>query len=65
MVIAHEETFGPVAPVIKFEEEEEAVAIANASPFGLAGQLVCIALTVSNEVEPRGGWFGSQSSLRH
>ncbi len=40
MVIANEETFGPVAPVIMFEEEEEAVAIANASPFGLAGQLV-------------------------
>ena len=37
MRIAHEETFGPVAAMVKFEEEEEAVAIANSSPFGLAG----------------------------
>lgn len=32
-----EETFGPVAPVVKFDPEEEAIAIANATPFGLAG----------------------------
>jgi succinate-semialdehyde dehydrogenase/glutarate-semialdehyde dehydrogenase len=31
-----QETFGPVAPLIKFEKEEEAVALANASEFGLA-----------------------------
>lgn len=32
-----EETFGPVAPVFKFETEAEAVALANASSAGLAG----------------------------
>ncbi|MCZ0961099.1 NAD-dependent succinate-semialdehyde dehydrogenase [Paracoccus sp. EF6] len=37
MKIAREETFGPVAPVWRFETEEEAVALANASEFGLAG----------------------------
>ncbi len=31
-----EETFGPVAPLFRFEEEEEAIAMANATPFGLA-----------------------------
>jgi succinate-semialdehyde dehydrogenase/glutarate-semialdehyde dehydrogenase len=31
-----EETFGPVAPLIKFDKEEDAVALANASEFGLA-----------------------------
>jgi len=36
MVLAHEETFGPVAPLFRFETEEEAIAIANATPFGLA-----------------------------
>src|SRR4051812_17363093 len=37
--IAREETFGPVAPLIGFESEEEAIAIANASEYGLAAYL--------------------------
>src|SRR5699024_334526 len=36
MVIMHEETFGPVIPIIGFKEIEEAVEIANDTPFGLA-----------------------------
>jgi succinate-semialdehyde dehydrogenase / glutarate-semialdehyde dehydrogenase len=36
MLVAREETFGPVAPVFKFSTEEEAVAAANATEFGLA-----------------------------
>jgi len=36
MRLAGEETFGPVAPIFKFETEEEALAIANGTPFGLA-----------------------------
>ncbi|MGG7516381.1 NAD-dependent succinate-semialdehyde dehydrogenase [Allorhizobium undicola] len=36
MQLAAEETFGPVAPLFRFETEEEAVAIANGTPFGLA-----------------------------
>ncbi len=36
MRLAHEETFGPVAPLFKFASEEEAVRIANDTPFGLA-----------------------------
>lgn len=36
MRVATEEIFGPVASVIAFEDEEEAMAIANASEFGLA-----------------------------
>jgi len=37
MTIAREEIFGPVASVLKFETEAEAVARANATDFGLAG----------------------------
>ncbi|TPX37125.1 hypothetical protein SmJEL517_g00947 [Synchytrium microbalum] len=37
MLIHEEETFGPVAALFKFETEEEVVALANATPFGLAG----------------------------
>ncbi|KQN36925.1 NAD-dependent succinate-semialdehyde dehydrogenase [Sphingomonas sp. Leaf407] len=36
MRLASEETFGPVAPVFRFTHEAEAVALANATPFGLA-----------------------------
>ncbi len=33
---AREETFGPVAPVFRFKTEAEAIAMANATEFGLA-----------------------------
>ena len=34
--ITFEETFGPVAPVYKFKDENEVIELANNSPFGLA-----------------------------
>ena len=36
MVVAREETFGPLAPVFRFETEEEAIQMANDTEFGLA-----------------------------
>lgn len=36
MVIMNEETFGPIAPIQKVETEEEAIRLANNTPFGLA-----------------------------
>ena len=36
MLCAREETFGPVAPVFRFETEAEAIALSNATEFGLA-----------------------------
>ena len=32
----YEETFAPVAPIVRFEKEEDAIRMANASPFGLS-----------------------------
>jgi succinate-semialdehyde dehydrogenase/glutarate-semialdehyde dehydrogenase len=36
MLVAREETFGPLAPVVRFETEEQAIAMANDTEFGLA-----------------------------
>ncbi len=36
MRLATEETFGPVAPLFRFKDEDEAIAFANNTPFGLA-----------------------------
>jgi len=36
MKFSREEIFGPVAPVFKFETEDEAIALANATEYGLA-----------------------------
>ena len=39
MRIAREEIFGPVVGVIPFDTEEEAMRLANASPYGLSGSI--------------------------
>jgi succinate-semialdehyde dehydrogenase/glutarate-semialdehyde dehydrogenase len=36
MTICREETFGPVAPIIRFDSEDQAMEMANDTPFGLA-----------------------------
>lgn len=38
-LLMREETFGPVAPIAAFDTEEEAVRLANDTPFGLAAYL--------------------------
>jgi len=39
MLCAREETFGPLAPVFRFKEDQEAIDAANATEFGLAAYL--------------------------
>jgi succinate-semialdehyde dehydrogenase/glutarate-semialdehyde dehydrogenase len=36
MLVAREETFGPIAPLFRFQTEAEAISLANATEFGLA-----------------------------
>ena len=37
MLVSHEETFGPVAPLIRFKTEADAIRLANDTEFGLSG----------------------------
>ena len=39
MLIAHEETFGPITPLIRFDDEADAIRMANDTEFGLASYL--------------------------
>jgi betaine-aldehyde dehydrogenase len=50
MTIAREEIFGPVISVLDFDEEDEVVARANATPFGLSGGVFTADLTRAHRV---------------
>jgi len=55
MQIMHEETFGPVAPVVSFSDEQEVIRQSNALPYGLAAYLftnsLSRAIRVSEQLE--------------
>lgn len=44
MEIAKQEIFGPVAPIIKFNSEDEVLALANSARVGLAGKVFFVSL---------------------
>ncbi|MBT2367502.1 aldehyde dehydrogenase [Streptomyces sp. ISL-10] len=66
---AREEVFGPVAVVLPFEDEEDAVRLANATEYGLSGSIwtrdVGRALRVSRAVQAGNLSVNSHSSVRY
>ena len=67
--VLHEEIFGPVVTVVAFEDEADAVRIANDSEFGLSGSIwtrdVGRAIRVSRSVEAGNLSVNSHSSVRY
>ena len=67
MRVAREEIFGPVATVIKFKTEEEAVAMANDSEYGLGGGVwtkdISKALRVAKSIETGRVWVNTYNSI--
>jgi acyl-CoA reductase-like NAD-dependent aldehyde dehydrogenase len=67
--VATEEVFGPVVAVIPFDDEADAVRIANDSPYGLSGSLwtenLGRALRVARAVETGALSVNSHSSVRY
>jgi acyl-CoA reductase-like NAD-dependent aldehyde dehydrogenase len=64
-----EEVFGPVVAVLPFEDEAEAISIANDTPYGLSGSIwtqdVGCALRVARAVESGNLSVNSHSSVRY
>lgn len=50
MTIMHEETFGPVAPIITFTNLDQAIGIANDTPYGLAAYFFTESYKVGNYI---------------
>lgn len=65
--VVQEEAFGPVLPLIRYDEEDEAIALANASEFGLGGSVwssdVARAEAVAERMETGTVWINSAQGL--
>ncbi len=63
MQISREEIFGPVVPIIAFENEDEAIRLANDTPYGLAGGIqsgnIARALRLADRIKAGTLWLNT------
>jgi aldehyde dehydrogenase (NAD+) len=69
MRIAREEVFGPLLSVIRFKDDDEAVQIANDTPYGLAAgvwtQNISRALKVSSQLQAGSVWINTYRAVSY
>src|SRR5204863_5616167 len=69
MRIANEEVFGPVLSIIPFDDEDEAVRVANSTVYGLAAGVwttsIRRALTMSARLEAGTGWVNTYRAVSY
>jgi aldehyde dehydrogenase (NAD+) len=69
MQVAREEVFGPVLAVLPFEDEEEAIQIANSLPYGLAAGVwtenIGRALTMAKRLEAGTVWVNTYRAVSY
>lgn len=53
MTIAREEIFGPVLSIIPYDDEDDAIRIANDTPYGLSGYVSCADLDTARRIASR------------
>ena len=53
MTIAREEIFGPVLSIIAYDDEDDAIRIANDTPYGLSGYVTCADLDGARRIASR------------
>ncbi|MDH3820833.1 MAG: aldehyde dehydrogenase family protein [Gammaproteobacteria bacterium] len=53
MTIAREEIFGPVLSIIAYDHEDDAIRIANDTPYGLSGYVTCADLDAARRIASR------------
>src|SRR5256885_1198461 len=67
MRVSREETFGPIAPIIKFRDEKQALQLANDSPYGLLGAVytkdLSRALRFADQLDT--GWVNINESTNY
>src|SRR5207247_1034348 len=67
MRVSRQETFGPIAPIIKFRDEKQALELANDSPYGLLGAVytkdLSRALRFADALET--GWVNINESTNY